>query len=199
MSTGLNLNQAAEALAKAAVQHTQETNLALSKEAVAEIKRVAAFTEKAAGCLTKLQTEMTAVPKQLEARLAKLEGDVAELKVSTEEIRKLALMQVTQWAIVNAEISQFEFRDCNNSYSSTLKSGSFVREALLLFNKNIGRWIPNTYYVGGNYTGSVQAAEESRQAFHKALSTQIEKLTGIKPRIAKEKNGDVEQYAIYRQ
>lgn len=86
MSIELNLNQAAEALAKAAVQHTQETNLALSKEAVAELKRAAAWTEKACDSLT----------KALEARLAKLEGDVAELKVSNEATRKLVLTQVIQ-------------------------------------------------------------------------------------------------------
>lgn len=82
--------------------------------------------------------------------------------------------------------------------SCILKSGAFVREVLLAFNKNFGIRIPNTYYVGSHISYG-QPSEESKQAFHKALSTQIEQLTGMKPRIAKEKNGNVEQYVIYRQ
>jgi len=112
---------------------------------------------------------------------------------------QIATTQNLQWAISNASIGSFDYRDGSSSYSAYTNSGGLVKEVLLAFIRRVGMWLSNNGFCVGasSYNGS-GATEATKKAFRDALSTQIFSLTGTKPRIQKEKNGDVEQWAIYR-
>lgn len=178
------LQQAAERLAEAAVTHAQGNSLALSKEAVAELKRVAQFTQDTAGASKEVLAELKAVVKL-----------VTPLEPKLEAANQLAVTQTLQWAIDHSQLGSFAYTEKDpNGYhyrNSHHESAALVKEILMVFMRRMGRWLGDSYYCDND-------DEAGRQAFRDKLSMQIHQLTGQKPRFSKEKNGNVEQWAIYR-
>ncbi len=66
-----------------------------------------------------------------------------------------------------------------------------MTDVLESFNQGMGHWIPNECFIDSGKGNT----EEARSAYRDKLSIQIQQLTGTKPRIVKEKNGTVEQWA----
>ncbi len=181
--------------------HMQNASIALSKEAVAEIKRVAAFTEQTRNKLDALQAKVDA--------LANLAGEVkASNAAAAAAAEQNAEMHMLQQAIVMAKsgVGAFDFKQMSsNGYSQSeaiVNSSAIVFGILKTFMRGLGKWISNEYYCRNStdhYIGyHHQVTEEEKAAFRDALSIQIHELTGTKPRIVKEKNGAVEQWVIYR-
>lgn len=174
-NTASDLQQAAERLAEAAVTHAQGTSLALSKEAVAELKRVGANTENLGKTLSTLESKLD-----------------ASINLSSE-LKKLAVTQTLQWAMEHSDLGSFSYMETGSHGTPTTKtSAQLTKDVLLAFNRGLGKWIPNEY-------SCITDDEAGRQAFMSKLSRQIHELTGQKPRCAKEMNGKVEQWAIYRE
>ncbi len=173
--------------------HMQNTSIALSKEAVAEIKRVAAFTEQTSAKIDALQARVDALSITAGEMKASIASAAAAMATAAASAARNADIQILQLAIVAAKAGDgaFSYQD------GTRKSSSIVAETLQYFMRGLGMWISNEYYIRntGYYN---QVTEEEKAAFRDALSIQIHQLTGTKPRIVKEKNGTVEQWVIYR-
>ncbi len=174
--------------------HMQNASIALSKEAVAEIKRVAAFTEQTCAKIDTLQARVDAMAKDMKAATTAAEAAAAEMKAiaaTAAAAERNAEMQMLQQAIVFvASGGAFQYLSLRHSYfpSETLMPmlRSFMEEKGVLIDEGIYR---------AGYTGNT---EEARADFRSKLTSDIHFLTGTRPRIERRMNGAVEQYFIHR-
>ena len=203
MASSANLQQAVtaslEALTKAAISESQEISIELARESLAEQKRGAAASQ---ATLSALISKVDTLSSKLDTLLS---NTVALSHSKQDSLIILARTQTLQWAIQSitdgkvlvSENFDYNFPpqyDQTSEYDcrpSQKKSSTLVIEILTYFLRSQGMWISNDYYVASN-------DEAGREALRAKLSNQIHTLTGSKPRLAKEMNGKVEQWAIYR-
>ncbi len=136
-------------------------------------------------------------------RLQNMEAKMLSIEAKMESMERFFVTQNLQWAIQHCMMSgirgldsesEFRFQDIypNNNHGVIARSNHVVANILGSFMEGRGVWISDTYHLNGN-------DEKARQDFRDALSRQIHRLTGVKPRIQKETNSEgKEQWKIYR-
>ena len=122
--------------------------------------------------------------KELKQSIDDLTKEVNEIKMETSHYNR---MKVLAWAIENAHQGEFTYF---SSSGSKYQSKDLVVFILL----NFRRKQPECTFAGSKYT-TARHQENGHQRFLEKLSRQIEQLTGVKPRLKKQSNGD---YSIYR-
>ena len=159
-----------EAISKAALSESQAVSIELARESLAEQKRGGAASQ---------------------ASLNALSSRMDTLSSKQDSLVMLAWAQTLQLAIQsvgNFPSENFQYINASGSTGSE----TLMKGFLLTFFRNLGAWISNDYHIGTK-------DDAGREAFRTKLSNHIHVLTGCKPRLAKEMNGKVEQWAIYRE
>jgi hypothetical protein len=127
-------------------------------------------------------------PPELKQIAASTQSTADRLQSMEAKLERLAVTQSLQWAIQHCLSGQSK----GFIHSSGSSSNEIVADIFFSFNEGLGAWICNQSYIRSN-------DEKGRQAYRDALSKQIHQLTGVKPRIAKEKKSEgKDQWAIYR-
>ena len=187
MSGAERLSAAAQELVKAAIDTTNTTSIALSKEAVAELKHI--HSE-----LKQTQTATQAGIKQAQSSFdkinnvleSKLDALAATMTRAHAHAAAQARVQALQWALQNAVTGEFDYYDadsrCMRKSSNTAKlvlqyamkgqetilaKGSLIRDG-------------NTNYCRTE-AEKEQKLKPLRQEFCVALCEQLHGISGIKP------------------
>ena len=169
-----------EELIKAANEHVETTNATLRKETVNVLK---ASNESSAS----IDKSLKDLKYSFASQTGTIAKSIAEFK---DEVVKAVLqqtkVQTLQWAITNAELGAFSFFEKDHfggSYSTTL-----VQKILMTFMSNCGLYV-NDKSITSQRNGSWDNSESAEADFREALSNQIYKLTGQKPRFEKDSKG----------
>ena len=178
---------AAEELIKAACSHVESTSLTIGKETVEGLKQLSVGSSSIEKSVESLKTLMDSKLNTLNKSVLDLKEEVAGLGSAIAVQTK---NQKLQWAIDNSGLNSFHFF-VKGTYQK-VESSSFVKTILLFFRQGLGQYITNRSMI--NYDGyGNRNMEEGEKQFRDALSEQIHKLLGQKPRISVAADG----YAIY--
>ncbi len=169
------LTQAAEELIKAASSHVETTSLALSRDAVQELKKILLTS-------TSQESKLENVTSKLSELSTQITTMNTQIITINQSIKRQTKRQSIDWAYANAEIGSFDYRDKTNGYK---KSTELVRSILIFFRKGQGMYVDGnskhtTTYIPGYTTdkGDFEGVE-----FRAAIANQLEDLLGTKPRV----------------
>lgn len=175
---------AAEELVKAACTHVESTSLEIGKETVKGLKKLSMDS-------SSIEKSVASLKESTDAKLNTLNQSLSNIKDQLVLLNANVALQVRnqklEWAISHSDIGSFEFYVKGDRYkaSTRYKSSAFVTEVLLNFRKGVGHYITDRSMseYRYDYTGKLVQGEEGEMQFRDALSAQIHKLIGHKPKI----------------
>ena len=187
------LTQAAEELIKAASSHVETTSLALSRDAVQELKKILQTSTSQESTLESLKESISSLEKNVSEMRTHISTMNKEIISINQNIKLQTMRQSLDWAYANADIGSFEYCDSStNSYHSSSKmSTELVRTILTLFRKGNGKYIDGYSKVPAYYYGAAKDPEGVE--FRDAIANQLEDLLGTKPRVVSQDG----KWAIY--
>ena len=175
------LTQAAEELIKAASSHVETTSLALSRDAVQELKQILQTSTSQESTLKSLEESISSLEKKLSEMRTHILSMNKEIMTINQSIKLQTKRQSLDWASTNADISSFQYcSSCNIGYSQRYKkSTELVRSILTFFRKGTG-----TYIDGYSKITALGGEKDSEGVeFRAAIANQLEDLLGTKPRV----------------
>lgn len=187
------MTAAAEELVKAASMHVQNTTLSHGRDTVQGLKTLSSDNAKLKESFeTKINTVNQNI-SNLNTNVCALKADVAAL---TGKIAQQTKTQSLEWAIANVSLVD-EFKYEPKKGESFVRSHGLIRDILLAFRQGEGYYIYGMAVdnSGREHFYNEEARKTGVQNFRTKLIAQIQKLTGIKPRMAAAAQGDAIFYS----
>ena len=161
------LARAAEELIKAASSHVDFETLAINRDAVEALKKLASETASVKNSLTSLKESQDAKMNTMIQSIGNVEG---KLDVLTQRIEAQTKNQALAWAYDNASVNAFIYYDKpKDSYShgNQVQSTELVRTILLSFRRNCGHHVADRSLIR-YYNESEEAKASGEKKFREA-------------------------------